>query len=292
MLTDNTHRLFKFIDFLHSNIENFNQYNKVILEWKEARWKESQLSNHYKDILEKRKTLKIIEAKWSIIFLNIHTRIKDEGIFSVFVDFDANDVFFNQQFRDIFTLNHTFEETDLDKILKAKRQYIEFRNDATPNIFSLPRLKIFFERMDILMTHILEPFCDKGDGKIPAIQDIPIEDISPNPESFDIIMRPEEVKDFFDSLLIKHQEVIQEDTDYDYFAYAITGEKIPFDKLPYKPVRLIGTIENMHEELLILMTKHNVISEKSKTIPQKYKNCAEKLFLNAKGDPLKLYNPK
>lgn len=81
MLTDNTHRLFKFIDFLHSNIENFNQYNEVIWEWKEARWDKSQLGYNYKDILEKRKLQKIIETKWSIIFLNIHTRIKDEGIF-------------------------------------------------------------------------------------------------------------------------------------------------------------------------------------------------------------------
>ncbi|HZJ73351.1 MAG TPA: hypothetical protein VFC87_00985, partial [Perlabentimonas sp.] len=88
------------------------------------------------------------------------------------------------------------------------------------------------------------------------------------------------------------QEVICEDTDFDYFSYAISGKEIPLKKTPYKPVVLAGTIDSMYYELFNLMKNCGEIPEKRKTIPQKYVMLAEKLFLNKNENPLKLRTPK
>lgn len=292
MITDSTRNLFQFIDFMHSNIENFNQHIQVILDWKEARWQKRQCGQHYTEKLRMREIQKVVNEKWDIISEQIIEPIKSKTIELSICDLDTPQSIYTNCSSDIVMLLENFEEEDIIEIQKAKKQYIDFRNDINHSIISLSKLIMVFRYFDDIMKHVARVFYEDGDRPIPKIKEIPYAEIRQCPESFHLTVTLDEVEEFYNKLIIKNLEVIHEDTDFDYFTYAIAGGDILIEKLPYKPIRLKGTIENMHDELLCFLKKHKVISKKRKTIPQKYKDLAEKLFLNEKGNPLKLFNPK
>ena len=187
-------------------------------------------------------------------------------------------------------LQENFHQDDVEEIIKVKGQYIEIRNDINPHILLL--LKDFFNYFDELMKHLVAFFLEHGDRAIPRIVDIYLDDYFNTPVSFELPLSDVQIKNFYDSLLIEHQEVICEDTDFDYFSYAISGNEIPLEKTSYKPVMLRGTIDSMYYELLELMKSCGVILHERKTIPPVYVQRAEELFINKNGNPLKLRTPK
>lgn len=292
MITDNTRNLFQFIEYLHDNVDEFNQCNQTILDWKEARWQERQCGQHYTEKLRMREIQKVVNEKWDIISEQIIEPIKNKTIELSICDLDTPQSIYTNCSSDLFMLIENFEEEDIIEIQKAKKQYIDFRNDINHSIISLSELIMVFRYFDDIMKHVARVFYEDGDRSIPKIKEIPYAEIRQCPESFNLTVTLDEVEEFYNKLTIEHLEVIHEDTDFDYFAYAIAGGDILIEKLPYKPVRLKGTIENMHDELLGFLKKNKVITKKRKTIPRKYKDLAEKLFLNEKGNPLKLFNPK
>ena len=282
--------LFNFIDFLHANIENFNQNMKIVLEWKKARWQERQFRQTYSDKLKMREVQKVITAKWNQLSEQLIEPISEKAIEIDVCVLDNPKSIYTNFSHHMVMLQENFHEEDVDEIMKVKKQYIEIRNNINLHIILL--LKEFFKYFDELMKHLVKFFYEDGDKTIPKIVDIYLDDYFNTPESFELPLSDSQVKDFYDSLLIEHQEVICEDTDFYYFSYAISGNEIPLKKTPYKPVKLRGTIDSMYYELLELMKSCGVIPHERKTIPPVYVQRAEELFINRNGNPLKLRTPK
>ena len=305
MISDNVRNLFKFIEFLHENIDNFNQYNITVLEWKKAADGIISFPTHYTQKLNNEKLEKTAKEKIEILSKNILKPIMDEdkrlGVSIVANDEDKmpDNSFINSfsnsylKYRDeAYNLINTFDKNDIGVIHKAKNQYLSFRNNVNSNIFNIPGLTLFFGYIDCSMSIINEYFNEEGDKLIPEYKELSYKDIVRKPMSFNLQIPFDKVKDLFYILIKQYCEVIQKKTDLAHFAYAINGNEIPLDKLPYKPVRLVNTVDSMYRELLTFMKNNDILPEDAKTIPKKYRNLAEHLFLNSRGGPLKLRTPK
>ena len=160
--------LFNFIDFLHGNIDTFNQYDNVILKLKKMRERFSQLGFHFTEVREKKALEKEINEKWDVIFENIVNPIKDKVAELDLFDWSAPETLSNNYFHIANRLSKTYDEKDLDEILNAKRQYIEFTNEISLNV--IKQNHILFEYLQEVMVEIAKNFEEVGDKSIKKIE--------------------------------------------------------------------------------------------------------------------------
>lgn len=59
--------LFNFIEFLYSNIDNFNKYEDDLKTWREVNSELSGLGLHFTHVIKKKELGKILDVKWDII---------------------------------------------------------------------------------------------------------------------------------------------------------------------------------------------------------------------------------
>lgn len=185
-ITPHIKTLFSFIDFLHANIENFNQYDNVILELNKMFERFFQLGFHFEETIEKRALQEKIDVKWDIISDNIVTPIKDKVAELNLFDWSAPETLSNNYFRIANKIGKEFEKKDLDAILKAKNQYIEFANEISSNVISnvTKEAQSMFEFMNKMMFEIAKNFWKKGDKPFKKIEAKQVDDIQKEIESY------------------------------------------------------------------------------------------------------------
>lgn len=181
--------LFEFVEFLYLNIDYFNQYVDEILIHKAVLIKQDQLGNSYKDILKNRELSRIIEAKECMQNKYIINPLIDKEI-DCFKLYDEPSKNLYSSFSGLtsllINLSEEFEEGDINAIMKAKKQYLEFRNRISPHIIIL--YLGFFEPMDKLMKIIINDFKIDGDRTIPKVENYPYEDIIINFDDLDVLL--------------------------------------------------------------------------------------------------------
>lgn len=160
--------LFSFIEFLYANIDNFNQYDNGVLELNKTVERYYQLGFHYTNVREKRILQKEINEIWDVIFKNIVNPIKDKVAELDLFDWNELTTLPNNYFDIANTLSKTYDEKDLDAILKAKRQYIEFTNEISPRV--IKQAERMFEYLYKVMFEIAKNFEEKGDKPIKKIK--------------------------------------------------------------------------------------------------------------------------
>jgi hypothetical protein len=138
--------LFKFIEFLHSNIQNFNQYDEVISDWVYSANQMNNLNPEEKSSnkLKFNHLEKIYECKLNIIQKNIIEPIHSKATELNICDINKIDTIWNWNYSEITNLKKNFNKEDLPKILEHIRKYIEFRTNTNVNEF----LMIFFAALD------------------------------------------------------------------------------------------------------------------------------------------------
>jgi hypothetical protein len=105
-----------------------------------------------------------------------------------------------------------------------------------------------------------------------------------NPPSLQIEINKGELTEIFESWKSNAYRAIDGETDFVYFAYAISGKPIPTDKQPYRPIRITTSIVKFR-----LFLKE-VLQIKQKTIPNDIKKKVTSLFVDKNGKPVHLYN--
>ena len=140
MITPEIKTLFQFIEYLHSNIENFNQYKDLIDElWLlgEKR-KELRPNDNYKDRLQYDKIQAEIEIKFDELQDKTANPIKAKAKELNICSFD-NEPFYisNGIATEIHQLKKNFSKDDISEIFKHKNQYIEFRKNDYRYFLSL-----------------------------------------------------------------------------------------------------------------------------------------------------------
>ncbi|MDD4727770.1 MAG: hypothetical protein PHN55_03335 [Dysgonamonadaceae bacterium] len=174
--------LFNFIDFLHANIDNFNQYENAILELNEMFERFFQLGFHIEEIIERKALQKEIDAKWNIITDNIVTPIKEKVAELNLFDWSAPETLYNNYFIIANRLSKTCKKKDFHAIYYAKRQYIEFTNEISSNV--IKEAQSMFEILNKMMFEIAKNFEKKGDKPIKKIEAKQVDDIQKEIERY------------------------------------------------------------------------------------------------------------
>ena len=129
MITPEIKALFQFIEYLHSNIDNFKQYDEVSNELHLLNRELLQLSpqKNFKDKLKYDEVKAKIKEKFKIIQENIFQPIQTKATELKVCDLDKTETIWNWNINEICQFKKDFSKDDLPEIFKHKQQYIEYR---------------------------------------------------------------------------------------------------------------------------------------------------------------------
>lgn len=180
MITPKIKALFQFIEYLHSNIDNFNLNNDLIKELESLNKVRSNLKpeQNYKDKLQYNKVQAEIENKFKTLQHNtanlIKARAKELNVCSFENEPRYN---FNGVETEIRQLKKNFSNEDLPEIFRHKNQYLEYRSSTHDTFLSL---QIFFDELDKIAKSLFDYFKDTEQNEFEAfeIKAIPVNSIA------------------------------------------------------------------------------------------------------------------
>ena len=167
-MTKRIKALFKFIEFLHSNIQNFNQYDEVISDWVYSANQMNNLNPNKKstDKLKYDNLEENFECNLKIIQKNIQEPIHSKATELNICDIEKEDTIWNWNYSEITNLKKNFNKEDLPEILEHKRKYIEFRTKTNFNEF----LMIFFVTLDTILKELFDYFNETDQNEFEAFE--------------------------------------------------------------------------------------------------------------------------
>ncbi len=158
MITPKIKALFQFIEYLHSNIDNFNLNNDLIKDLELLFNERQKVSSKktYKDKLKYDEVQAEIETKFKILQDNTAKLIKAKAKELNVCNFDNEPIYtFNGIETDIHQLKENFNEDDLPEIFKHKQQYIEYRTKTHKTFLSL---ELFINELDEITKSLFDYF--------------------------------------------------------------------------------------------------------------------------------------
>ena len=170
MITDKIKSLFNFIEFLHSNIDNFKSYNELIVELEFLKTEKNKLNpkDNYKDKLKFNELQKELESKFKLLQDNTANPIKAKAKELDVCNFDNEPNYsFNGVEDEIYQLKEEFKIEDLAEINKHKIQYLEYRNQAHKTFLSL---SFFFNDLDRILKDFFDFFKDNKQNEFEAFE--------------------------------------------------------------------------------------------------------------------------
>lgn len=162
MITPKIKALFQFIEYLHSNIDNFNLNNDLIKELEQLDEERQKVSSKktFKDKLKYDEVQAEIETKFKILQGNTANLIKAKAKELNVCNFDNEPNYsFNGIETDIRQLKENFSKDDLPEIFKHKSQYLEYRSNTHGTFLSL---QIFFDELDEIAKSLFDYFIVKS----------------------------------------------------------------------------------------------------------------------------------
>lgn len=180
MITPKIKALFQFIEYLNSNIENFNQYNDLINDLEALKDVKNQLKpeQNYKDKLQYNKVQEELESKFKTLQDNTANLIKAKAKELNVCSFDNEPNYsFNGVEAEIHQLKENFRKEDLPEIFKHKSQYLEYRSQTHGTFLSL---QFFFDELDEITKSLFDYFKDTDRNEFEAfeIKAIPVNSIA------------------------------------------------------------------------------------------------------------------
>jgi len=170
MITPKIKALFQFIEYLHSNIENFNLNNDLIKEL-ELLNEERQRVNHkrtFKDKLKYDEVQAEIETKFKILQGNTANLIKAKAKELNVCNFDNEPNYsFNGIETEIHQLKENFSKYDLPEIFKHRQQYIEYRTKTHKTFLSLA---FFIDELDEVTKSLFDYFKETEQNEFEAFE--------------------------------------------------------------------------------------------------------------------------
>ena len=172
MITPRIKALFQFIDFLHSNIENFNQYENEINELR-LLGEEREKVYKKKNFAEKQKYDRIqlqIGGKVEVIQNNIVQPIRDKAneLSICSPEADKTETLWNWNSAEIIGLKEKVSDEDLPEIFNHKNKYIEYRTKT--KVCMLYGLPLFFDNLDEVLKELFSYFNETEQNEFEAFE--------------------------------------------------------------------------------------------------------------------------
>ena len=166
--------MFQFIEFLHSNIDNFKQFDNVINNLYLLN-KERHKLNPRKNFADKLKYDEVqakIKDKFKVIQENIITPIKNTATELNICTFQDEPLYnWYGVESDIHNLKENFSKADISEILKHKSKYLEFRTKTNCTYFQ----EFFFDDLDEILKELFDFFKDTTENEFEAFETKAIE---------------------------------------------------------------------------------------------------------------------
>lgn len=178
MIPEKINNLFQFIEFLHSNIDNFKQYDLIINEIHLQR-KELLKIDPNKNYKGKFKQIEIkpkLDKNIETLQENIILPIKAKAIELNICDPNKFETLWNWNITAVSEFIESFTETDLPEILKYKDQYYKFK--------AIGYLDNFIFELDEILYELFNYFTDKSE-----IEQFEDKVISENSEIYETIKK-------------------------------------------------------------------------------------------------------
>ena len=158
MITPKIKALFQFIEYLHSNIDNFKQYDEVINELHLLDKERNQLKprHNFKDKLKFDEVQAEIEVKFKVIQENILQPIRTKATELNICDLNKTETVWNWNITEIHQLKENFSKDDLPEIFSHKSKYIEYREKTKGEAFF--GLWFFFDDLDEILKELFDYF--------------------------------------------------------------------------------------------------------------------------------------
>jgi hypothetical protein len=170
MITQKIKALFKFIEYLHSNIDNFNRNNDLIeeLELLKKERKKVSSKNTFKEKLKYDEVQAQIDTKLEILECNTSNLIKAKAKELTVCNFENEPNYsFNGIEAEIQQLKENFSNDDLPEIFKSKQQYIEYRKSTHETFLSLG---LFINELDEITKSLFNYFNDTEQNEFEAFE--------------------------------------------------------------------------------------------------------------------------
>ncbi|CAM1366116.1 hypothetical protein TPENAI_50229 [Tenacibaculum litopenaei] len=180
MITPQIKALFQFVEYLHSNIENFKQYNGLIKELEDLKDIKNKLKpkQNYKDKLQHSQVQTELKRKFKTLQDNTANLIKAKARELNVCNFDGEPHYnFNGIENEILQLKDNFNNEDLSEIFKHKSKYLKYRSQTHKTFLSL---EFFFNDLDDIAKSLFDYFKDTEQNEFEAfeIKAIPVNSIA------------------------------------------------------------------------------------------------------------------
>jgi len=170
MITPKIKALFQFIEYLHSNIDNFKQYDEVINEIHLLDKERNQLKprHNFKDKLKFDEVQAEIEVKFKVIQENILQPIRTKATELNICNPDEPPTIWNWNVAEITELKNNFSNEDLPEIFSHKNKYIEYRTKTKGEAFF--GLGWFFDVLDEVLKELFNYFNETEQNEFEAFE--------------------------------------------------------------------------------------------------------------------------
>ncbi len=170
MITPKIKALFQFIEYLHSNIDNFKQYDEVLNELYLLDKERKQLSprKNFKDKLKYDEVQAEIKDNFKVVRENILEPIKTKATELNICDLNKTETLWNWNSTEIHQLKENFRNEDLPEIFKHKSKYIEYRKKTKGEAFF--GLGFFFDDLDELLKELFDYFKETDYNEFEAFE--------------------------------------------------------------------------------------------------------------------------
>lgn len=170
MITDRIKAMFQFIEFLHSNIENFKQYDDVINELYLLDKKRQKISSKktFKNKLKYDEVQEQINDKFNIIQENIIQPIKAKATELNICNLNKPETLWIWNITEIHKLKENFSNDDLAEIFSYKNKYLEYRTATKGEAFF--ELVFFFNYLDKILKTLFDFFKETEQNEFEAFE--------------------------------------------------------------------------------------------------------------------------
>jgi len=158
--------LFKFIEYLHSNIQNFNQYDEVISDWVHSSKQLDKSNPNSNDVQIERDIKESFKRNQDIIQKNIQEPIHSKATELNICDINNLETLWNWNIPEINNLKESFSKEDFPEIFEHKKKYIEFRTKINFNEFLLR----FFAELDHILIALFDFFIEPDQNEFEAFE--------------------------------------------------------------------------------------------------------------------------
>jgi hypothetical protein len=174
MITEKIKALFQFIDYLHSNIENFKQYDEVLNELHLLGKERDKVraKKTFNDKLRYDEVQAELVGKLETITQSVAQPLKAKATELEICSFHGNGQSLHVGEGDVEELKRTFDKDDLPTIFDTKRKYIDFRKRTHSTYYSLD---FFFRELDELLKYLSDFFKENEDDEFESFTEKPMQ---------------------------------------------------------------------------------------------------------------------